>query len=581
MKDNHGDMTHRYSNGDPLGSGLATSQIRSDHEDESSSVNNGTIIKRSPSVDPPGHHDDVSDHDNVSPDHNDFSIETLVEELRAPEEFFDPLNEHLMKDPVVLSTGYCVDRDTALDKDGILSFKRCPFTGKGLNPTVYPLEEKKEKIESFRLKRDQNVTKIVRKLISDKNEKYESFQNILDDVKSYLKHKGENYFSITRELSEIWSGAAISLPSTTLLVEHLKIKGSNSWTTAVESDPIEHDIYKILVSAEIFKDKAKGSHRSFLALSLYDHEEKLVDRCKLFKDPHYGKGNPYCTFGKKDTIVANARVGYTYKLEYFVGSSPRYVQVEGLICKIFPTIEYVSSFRMRDADGEEGLFIGQLDAKRNADGQGSLEYDDGKRFVGSFKHGAMLEGVLYRGPVIRYTLKRGKWTRSIDDELVEKYPPNIIVYDESGCLYKPKMKKRFEATDKKETVDEARHRRYNHTVHDDYRTSIEEKYNGKPVARDVAIEEKYYGKPVARDVDEPSRAPRYNRRAFVDDSSDDAFEFRPRDKIREGEKLYQYYDSKNKRSLQGSPNSRLYRESDHYDIEERDVRSSRYYDPHA
>mmetsp|Transcript_11900 Transcript_11900/g.15025 ORF Transcript_11900/g.15025 Transcript_11900/m.15025 type:complete len:588 (+) Transcript_11900:70-1833(+) len=519
-------------------------------------------------------------------------IEELVDELRVPEHFIDPLDSHLMKDPVVLSTGFVVDRETVLGKDGSIYFKICPFTGKELNSIVYPLEEKKKQIKDFRKRRDENVTKLVRALIAEGK----SFQNILDDTEVYLKKTNENYLSFTRDLSEIWVGSYREVAATTILVEHLRIKDGNTWMTAAESGPVEDEIYKILVSAEIFKDKGKGSHRSFLALSLYDNEGQLVERSKLFKDPHSGKGNPYCSFGKKDLIVTNARAGYSYKLEYMIGSSPKYVQVEGLICKIFPMCESVSSFRMRDADGEDGLYIGQIDTKRNAHGKGSLEYDDGKRFVGMFRGGAMIDGVLYRGPAIRYTLKRGKWTRLIDGVLVEKYPSNMLVYDESGFLVtEPKRMQRTEATDNGGRVDDLYSQRKKYTQHDDLYELLQKRHYTKRGPFDeseapfssrnkasIYDDERRWGdrefhdrkssaspnRPsrfIMNDDNAFSRSPHYYRRAYADDLQD----------VDEGAR-YEYHDKK--KSTEYGPKSIL--RSTHYGMDVRDdmpqSRPSRY-----
>jgi hypothetical protein len=332
----------------------------------------------------------------------------------------------LQLDPVVLSSGYIVDRSTIMDKEGNLRFTRCPFSGKRLSNDVYPVDEKKRQIEYFRMKRDGNITQIARKLISQGS--YDSFHDVLDAVEVYLKDLGENYLPLARELAAIWSGVR-NPPSTMLLVDRLQIAGTNSWKVAVESGRLEERVYKILVSTELYEDQGRGSYKSSLALCLYDNEDEIVEKCILFEDSDYRRRESHCVFGKNDAIVKNARAGYTYKIEYLIGSSPRDVRLEGLMCKIFPASATTSSYRMRDGDGHEGLYIGSTNVERNADGEGSLEYDDGKRFVGKFRNGSMLDGVLYRGSHIRHTLKRGKWTQTIDDLLVEKYPSNMVVYD--------------------------------------------------------------------------------------------------------------------------------------------------------
>lgn len=50
---------------------------------------------------------------------------------------------------------------------------------------------------------------------------------------------------------------------------------------------------------------------------------------------------------------------------------------------------------MSDQDGETGIYMGPVDLTGKGSGPGVMEYFDGKRFVGKFKNGEMLEGVLY------------------------------------------------------------------------------------------------------------------------------------------------------------------------------------------
>ena len=47
----------------------------------------------------------------------DPNIKRLVDEMRAPEGFMDPLYNHLMKDPVALSSGHIFDRTSVLDSN--------------------------------------------------------------------------------------------------------------------------------------------------------------------------------------------------------------------------------------------------------------------------------------------------------------------------------------------------------------------------------------------------------------------------------------------------------------------------------
>lgn len=309
---------------------------------------------------------------------------------------------------------------------------------------VYPVEDLKRQIDYFRMRRDSNITQIARKIISKGT--FDSFRDLLDAVEVQLKGLGDNYLPLARELAAIWSGVR-NPPSLMLLVDRLKIKGTNKWISAVESGRLEDKVYKILVSVEMFNDHGMGARRSFLSLTLYDEMGEIVERHKLFDGNDHQGAYKHRSFGKRDKIVTSARAGYTYKLEYMACSNEEYFKVEGLICKIIPMSTASSSYRMRDIDGEDGLYIGSTNADKDAHGEGSLEYDNGNRFVGYFKNGTMVDGVLYRGSHIRQTMKRGKWTNRIDDVVVEKFPSNMIVYDHAGDSSNIELKRRMKRLD--------------------------------------------------------------------------------------------------------------------------------------
>ena len=57
-----------------------------------------------------------------------------------------------LKNPVVLSTGFVVDRSTALDEQGRRRLSRCPFTREPLKPEVYPLHMLRKMVVDWRLK---------------------------------------------------------------------------------------------------------------------------------------------------------------------------------------------------------------------------------------------------------------------------------------------------------------------------------------------------------------------------------------------------------------------------------------------
>ena len=400
-------------------------------------------------------------------------IQRLIDEARAPEEFLDPLFQHVMVDPVVLSTGYIVDKSTALDKDGYLRFTRCPFSREPLKPDVYPIREKSEAIVKFKSRRDKAILEIARKLMEDGS--YNSFHDVLQGADTYLKEIGEtNYLPLMKELADIWTGVDGTRgdPPMILIVEKLNSSSAleDGWCCAVTSEKLQYHVSHILVSTETFKEYRRGSYeRTVLAIGLYDEKGVLVERTILFDNA----GNPLRkahlirTFGPRDAITAKASKGYTYKLEFKgaagVGNLSAF-NVEGWICKIFSSNIKVSSYRTFDKEDEEGLYMGQVNSRGKAHGDGSFEYDDGKRFVGKFHHGAMTDGVVYRGKRAIFTMIRGRWTPppSLDPLIISQYPQNIVLVD---------------SDEQKRIIDERRARYLNRIGRDESTYTTESKPN--------------------------------------------------------------------------------------------------------
>lgn len=86
-----------------------------------------------------------------------------------------------------------------------------------------------------------------------------------------------------------------------------------------------------------------------------------------------------------------------------------------------------SSYRMQDAEGDTGTYVGAVDARGKANGLGELRYDQGPVFMGNFDSGHMWEGVVYTpaadgGVAVQDTMKHGRWTSPVDWNIVSKYP---------------------------------------------------------------------------------------------------------------------------------------------------------------
>ena len=372
------------------------------------------------------------------------AIVELVRQAKAPEDFVDPLFLQLMTDPVVLSSGYIVDRSTVIDEDGNLKFSRCPFTRKVLRLEVYPATEKRMQIEKFKARRDHAISNIARKLIAEG--KYRSFHDVLDAVEDYLKSTGDvNYLPLARELANIWSGFHESCPIL-LIVESIDPRRSgDKWHCALRSAPLEEKIRKMLVSIESLVQKGRGFQKPHLSIVLYNENGVLLERVLPFEASQHSRMRlrTHKMFEKSDPIISKARRGHYYQLEYLIeNSNGTPIDVGGWMCKLFPSNLTQPSYRMRDGDGLEGLYMGKVDVGEAAHGKGVLEYDDGKRFVGKFHHGSMVDGVLYRGSHTRFTMRKGKWSRVVDRTIIDEYPANIIVYD-NGCSHRDETEEEY------------------------------------------------------------------------------------------------------------------------------------------
>ena len=372
----------------------------------------------------------TTDHYNrdAKQDDVDPNIKRLVDEMKAPDQLLDPLFKHLMKDPVALSSGYVFDRSSVVDSKNVLKFVRCPVSGKALDDSVITLASEKREIEHYKATRDRNVAEIARKMIASGD--YDSFHLVLEGVENYTKTIGDNYLPLARELVAMWSGIR-EASCIMLLVDKVDPQShARSNHTLVSSGGLQERAFRIIVSAEYFRDESfRRDSKSGIYLSLFNEHNLLVERSKLFDYRSEKDANHYQIFGKHDRIVTKSKPGYFYKLEAVSSSNGRLADANGLMCKIFPESSRKSSYRMVDMEGAEGIFMGSVDMKNRAHGQGVLDYDDGRRFSGKFHHGSIAEGVLYRGAHVVHTIRDGDWEELVDEVLVQKYGANCLVYD--------------------------------------------------------------------------------------------------------------------------------------------------------
>jgi hypothetical protein len=91
-------------------------------------------------------------------DHDFFEVMlNAVKNDETHEEYYDPIYFTVMKDPVVISTGFVMDRSSIIDDSGNLIFKDCPFTTEPLKNKVYPVNAFKSEIIDWTLRRFTNA----------------------------------------------------------------------------------------------------------------------------------------------------------------------------------------------------------------------------------------------------------------------------------------------------------------------------------------------------------------------------------------------------------------------------------------
>lgn len=205
------------------------------------------------------------------------------------------------------------------------------------------------------------------------------------------------------------------------------------WHCAQRSEPIETTMERIVVRVGTFHDQGWGNQKANLGLALYDTEGVLVARCNIFGTYR----TPGCTYpdtssralDETEEVVALARPGFTYSLEYTVGGGGGHsIEVVPFFCFIYPKAsQSIVACRIADPEGDEGDYRGPKDSDGHATGYGELEYDDGDIFVGRFHNGGMLEGVVHRASSVQFTMKERCWTTAIDAGLVEQYPLSSVI----------------------------------------------------------------------------------------------------------------------------------------------------------
>eukprot|EP00931_Biecheleriopsis_adriatica_P123141 TRINITY_DN9819_c0_g1_i1.p1 TRINITY_DN9819_c0_g1~~TRINITY_DN9819_c0_g1_i1.p1 ORF type:complete len:591 (-),score=98.70 TRINITY_DN9819_c0_g1_i1:195-1916(-) len=485
----------------------------------------------------------------------DKHIASLTQD--APDELIDPLFFTLMTDPVVISTGYVLDRSSVLDDNGQLKFRNCPFTRAALKNEVYPLVDRRKKLHEFKEQRLEAMRSTAQTLLESRG--FAQFDEVIRAAESFVDDLGATtYFHQAKKLAELRLAAAeftdrmvtpsefaqifirihrasdcsdahgegssiqqqvmmlvsrarealavdkleeasewckacetvnseckLPLPVARLRLDLAKKQGidlrlprilayrelkgdenaikqflqdeqithadvidkrptllccgrisdrtaDDEWHSAQMSQPIDTTVELIIVTAGSFRDQNWGNRKANLGLALYDAEGAFVSRCNLFGTYR----TPECTYGRApsrtlqtEEVVVSARPGFKYSLEYTVGGGGGHsIEVEDFRCMVYPHASQARiACRLQDPEGDEGNYRGPLDGDGKASGYGELEYDDGDIFVGSFLHGQMIEGAVYRASQLRFTMRDGSWTIDPNEEIAKQHPLTSII----------------------------------------------------------------------------------------------------------------------------------------------------------
>ena len=114
----------------------------------------------------------------------------------------DPLMLTPMTDPVVLSSGYVVDRTTALHPGGQLRLRQCPFTRVPLEPKVYPVVFLALQIKEWRVKQLQSCIDIAEQLLQ--MQQTERAEEVFEIAERFLAEVGDTtYVHLARRLAEL------------------------------------------------------------------------------------------------------------------------------------------------------------------------------------------------------------------------------------------------------------------------------------------------------------------------------------------------------------------------------------------
>lgn len=188
----------------------------------------------------------------------------------------------------------------------------------------------------------------------------------------------------------------------------------------VKTAPLKSNVKCIVVSTKWLQASQAATK---VVLTLYDSHGQVKKRLDLFGTTCATGSHPHRFITAKEQIISNQAHGDHYQLECKVtpGQDDN-ITIKGLLCKIISSKTIGTPYQLLDPGSRKGIFVGRVDDQGNMDGKGSFHYlENGHTFVGHFKHGKWIQGVLYYGDNVKLTMKESKFDESTDAFMMKRF----------------------------------------------------------------------------------------------------------------------------------------------------------------
>lgn len=136
----------------------------------------------------------------------------------------DPLMMVPLKDPVVLSSGFVVDRETAVPEGSAgLRFQRCPFSNQPLERKVYPLVFLQDKVQEWKLDRLNQAVAMAEELVSS-GQGPGLVEQVFEIAEQFMDEVGDKtYIHMARRLAEAQRKSTVAKGPATILRMHQRL----------------------------------------------------------------------------------------------------------------------------------------------------------------------------------------------------------------------------------------------------------------------------------------------------------------------------------------------------------------------